>query len=122
MPPHILLADDEVQIRQLLEFKLQGKGFEVTVVDDGAECLDHLEGPDELPDAVLLDVMMPQVDGFRALETIRDTLSEELPVIMLTTRSREPDAIRGLENGANEYIEKPFSPDEVIARVERHLQ
>ena len=120
---HVLLADDEAEVRELLEHRFRGRGINVTAVTNGAECLDVLAtDPEGLPDAVILDVMMPRIDGFRVLREIRARYDASLPVIMLTSRGREPDTIRGLEAGATDYVTKPFSPDELLARVERFCQ
>lgn len=116
----ILIAEDDEEIRQLLTFKLEANGFAVATVEDGRSCLDYLRRADELPAMVVLDVMMPKVDGFQVLERIREDDSlADLPVLMLTARSREADVVEGFERGATDYVTKPFSPNEVIARIER---
>ncbi|MEM4780248.1 MAG: response regulator [Halalkalicoccus sp.] len=115
-----VLAEDDEDIRQLLSFKLDRSGFEVEGFEDGQACLDHLHGRDELPAVVVLDVMMPRMDGFQVLERIReDDALADVPVLMLTARSREEDVVEGFERGATDYVTKPFSPSEVVARIER---
>ena len=118
----VLLADDQAEIRLMLEAKFRQEGYEITAVEDGRECLDVLIDEDtELPDLVILDVMMPRVDGFRALQEIRETHELSIPVVMLTSRDQEEDTVRALDAGVTEYVTKPFSPRELIARLDRHL-
>ncbi|WP_331234247.1 response regulator transcription factor [Natronorarus salvus] len=122
MTRSIVIAEDEEDIQQLLTFKLKASGFDVTTFDDGRACIDHLRETDELPDLVVLDVMMPRMDGFQVLERIRDEEAlADLPVLLLTARSREDDVVEGFERGATDYVTKPFSPNEVVARIERML-
>jgi DNA-binding response OmpR family regulator len=118
----VLLADDQAEIRLMLEAKFRQEGYEITAVEDGRECLDVLTDEDtELPDLVILDVMMPRVDGFRALQEIRETHELSIPVVMLTSRDQEEDTVRALDAGVTEYVTKPFSPRELVARLDRHL-
>ena len=118
----VLLADDQAEIRLMLEAKFRQEGYEITAVEDGRECLDVLTDEDtELPDLVILDVMMPRVDGFRVLQEIRETHKLSIPVVMLTAREQEEDTVRALDAGVTEYVTKPFSPRELIARLDRHL-
>ena len=118
----VLLADDQAEIRLMLEAKFRQEGYEITAVEDGRECLDVLIDEDtELPDLVILDVMMPRVDGFRALREIRETHELSIPVVMLTAREQEEDTVRALDAGVTEYVTKPFSPRELVARLDRHL-
>jgi DNA-binding response OmpR family regulator len=118
----VLLADDQAEIRLMLEAKFRQEGYEITAVEDGRECLDVLTDEDtELPDLVILDVMMPRVDGFRVLQEIRETHELSIPVVMLTAREQEEDTVRALDAGVTEYVTKPFSPRELIARLDRHL-
>jgi DNA-binding response OmpR family regulator len=118
----VLLADDQAEIRLMLEAKFRQEGYEITAVEDGRECLDVLTDEDtELPDLVILDVMMPRVDGFRALQEIRETHELSIPVVMLTAREQEEDTVRALDAGVTEYVTKPFSPRELVARLDRHL-
>ena len=118
----VLLADDQAEIRLMLEAKFRQEGYEITAVEDGRECLDVLTDEDtELPDLVILDVMMPRVDGFRALREIRETHELSIPVVMLTAREQEEDTVRALDAGVTEYVTKPFSPRELVARLDRYL-
>jgi DNA-binding response OmpR family regulator len=109
----ILVVDDEPPIIRLVRAKLQADGYAVITADRGDAALHLLE--QERPDLVILDVMMPEMDGFETLRRIRAT--SRLPVIMLTARSSDRDKVRGLEAGADDYLAKPFNPDELSARV-----
>ncbi|WP_255167401.1 response regulator transcription factor [Natrononativus amylolyticus] len=123
MTRSIVLAEDDEDIQQLLTFKLQASGFDVQAFGDGRTCLEYLRDTDEPPAAVILDVMMPELDGFQVLERIREDESlADLPVLMLTARSREGDVVEGFERGATDYVTKPFSPSEVVVRIERTIQ
>lgn len=118
----IVTADDDEVVRQLVEFKLTNAGYELTVFDNGVDCWDYLrENP--APDLVILDIMMPGMSGLQVLQRIRETDSiDELPVIMLTSRGREENVVEGIESGATEYLTKPFSPNELLARARRHVE
>jgi DNA-binding response OmpR family regulator len=109
----VLVVDDEPPIVRLVRAKLQADGYGVITADRGEAALKLLE--DERPDLVILDVMMPGLDGFETLHRIR--MESRLPVIMLTAKSSDRDKVRGLENGADDYLAKPFNPDELSARV-----
>ena len=116
----ILVAEDEPQTAQLIEFKLKQQGYNVTIVSNGEQAL-KMVGVSR-PNLVILDGMMPVMDGFEVLRRIRsDGDSRDLPVIMLTAKSREKDVVTGLELGASDYIVKPFSPAELVARVKKVL-
>lgn len=119
--PYILLAEDEAPIHTMVRYNLEKEGFEVAVAEDGREALEMLE--DRLPDLVILDWMIPGVDGIEICQQLRrrsDTRS--LPVIMLTARGEEQDRLEGLDSGADDYVIKPFSPKELIARVRAVLR
>lgn len=111
--PLMLIADDHKQITSVLEQYAVKEGYEVTVAGDGRQALDIFSL--RHPDVVLLDVMMPLVDGFEVCREIRKTAST--PVIMITARGEDFERIMGLDIGADDYIVKPFSPGEVMARV-----
>ncbi|MBB5686532.1 response regulator [Sphingobium boeckii] len=111
--PHLLLVDDERSIREPLATYLQKNGFRVTAVGDAATARQRLAG--YAIDLVVLDIMMPGEDGLSLCRHIRET--GEIPVILLTARSEETDRIVGLEMGADDYVLKPFSPRELIARI-----
>jgi two-component system KDP operon response regulator KdpE len=109
----ILVVDDEPPIVRLVRAKLQVDGYAVVSATNGEEAIALLES--ERPDLVLLDLMMPGMDGFEALRRIRE--HHRIPVIMLTARASDTDKLRGLHSGADDYITKPFNPDELTARI-----
>lgn len=116
--PLILIADDEPLLIELLQFRLTGRGYRVAVAKDGREALAGLQA--ERPAAVVLDAMMPIHDGFEVLRRIRaNPALADIPVIMLTARRSEQDVVGALELGANEYLVKPFIPEELLARLGR---
>ncbi|WP_026476385.1 response regulator [Alkaliphilus transvaalensis] len=117
----ILVVDDEEHIAELIKFNLEKNGFEVTTRDNGEDCIKFLE--ENNVDLVVLDLMLPGIDGFEVCKTIRriDGL-EKLPIIMLTAKSEETDRILGLELGADDYVAKPFSVRELIARIKAVLR
>ncbi|WP_337959027.1 response regulator transcription factor [Rubrobacter calidifluminis] len=120
----ILVADDDRIVRRIVAVKLSGLGYEVSEAEDGREVLDHIENG-EVPDLLVLDSLMPRVDGMSLIRTLRanpDRRISSLPVIMLTSRGSERDVVDGLEAGLDDYVTKPFSPDELAARVRTVLQ
>ncbi len=121
MKTKILVVDDEEHIVELLKFNLDLKGYEVVVAYDG---LDGFIKTKELkPDLILLDRMLPNMDGIEVLRRIREDESvKDIPIIMLTAKTMEKDKIEGLEIGADDYIEKPFSVKEVLARANAVLR
>lgn len=120
----IVIADDDETIRSILQYKLRGEGFDLIICEDGEEARAELDRPDGDPDIAILDVMMPGIEGTQILRMIRRNelaVSDELPVMMLTSRGREDDILEGLESGADEYVTKPFSPNEVVVRLKKLL-
>ena len=116
----ILVADDDVDIRELVEFKLTTLGHDVVSVSDGLAAIDACHA--NRPDLAVLDVMMPGVSGLDAIRAIRaDPRLKDLPVILLTARAQESDIETGFESGADDYITKPFSPRELASRVQALL-
>jgi DNA-binding response OmpR family regulator len=116
----ILVADDEQLMRELLEFRLAQRDFTPVMASDGREALARLEDSD--PDAVVLDMMMPVHDGLDVLRRMRSSEKHaKTPVIMLTARRGENDIVGALERGANDYLVKPFMPEELLARLSRLL-
>jgi two-component system KDP operon response regulator KdpE len=109
----ILIVDDEARMRRFMQMNLDLEGYRVIEANNGLEAIDRVR--EELPDLVLLDVMMPEMDGFEALHIIRETST--VPVIMLTVRDDEEDKVKGLELGADDYVTKPFSPRELASRI-----
>jgi len=117
----ILIADDEPHIRRILQFLLEQEGFEVHMAEDGEEAWKAVASFQ--PDLVLLDVMMPRMDGFAVLEIVRAGFeTARLPVILLTAKGDEQDKVKGLAGGANDYIVKPFNHDELLLRVTNLLE
>ncbi len=118
--PRVLVADDDPDILALVAYRLERSGFEVLTARDGAEALELTLA--HLPDLVVLDVMMPRIDGYGVTEAIRlHPPTERTPVLLLTARVQEADVARGFEAGADDYIKKPFSPQELRARVQAIL-
>lgn len=115
----ILIVDDEPSIRTLLEYNLKQAGYPTLLAKDGEEALWQIER--ESPDLILLDLMIPKIDGIEVCRTLREN-QNNTPVIMLTAKSDELDKIFGLNIGADDYMTKPFSPKEVIARVQAVLR
>ena len=118
MPDRILLVEDEMQIARTLRLYLEQAGFHVTVVDDGALALPAFRR--ERPTLVILDLNLPHVDGLDLCRQVRR--ESDTPIIMLTARIEEADRLIGLELGADDYVSKPFSPREVVARVRAVLR
>ncbi|WP_281195926.1 response regulator transcription factor [Halorubrum sp. F4] len=119
-----VIADDDETIRSILQYKLSMAGFDLTVCRDGIEGREALDDPAADPDVVVLDVMMPRLKGTDLLRAIRRgelAVDPDVPVVMLTSRGREADVLDGLEAGADEYLTKPFSPNELLARIEKLL-
>ncbi|MGH6974590.1 MAG: phosphate regulon transcriptional regulator PhoB [Stellaceae bacterium] len=116
MRPAVLVVEDETALLTLLRYNLEKEGFTVSAAHDGEEALLQLK--EAKPDAVLLDWMLPRVSGIEVCRQIRRTPAwRDLPVIMLTARGEEGDRVRGLDSGADDYVVKPFSPNELIARL-----
>jgi two-component system alkaline phosphatase synthesis response regulator PhoP/two-component system response regulator VicR len=118
MPTKILVCDDERHIVRLIQVNLERQGYQVTTAFDGKEGLEKIRA--EKPDLVVLDVMMPYMDGFEVLKTIRrEPETENLPVIMLTAKAQDKDVFEGYHYGADMYLTKPFNPMELVAFVKR---
>ena len=120
MTRRVLVVDDEPRIRELLRAYLEADGFEVTVAGSGADALHQASRGAQAPDLILLDVGLPDLDGFDVLRTLRRT--SDVYVILVTARAEEVDRIVGLSVGADDYVTKPFSPREVVARVKTVLR
>ena len=117
----ILIVEDEVDIATLVTFNLQRAGYAVDMVHDGREGLEKILK--DQPDLVILDLMLPGMDGFSILKEMqRDIRANTIPVLMLTAKSQIDDRIRGLESGVDDYLTKPFSPKELILRVQAVLK
>ncbi len=121
MKPKILIIDDEIHIVELIKFNLETSGYEVDIAYDGLD--GYLKIKENAPHLVLLDWMLPNISGIDMLKKIRnDQLLSDIPVIMLTAKNMESDKIEGLELGADDYITKPFSIKELLARVSSVLR
>ncbi len=114
----ILVVDDEVNIVDLVRLYLERDGFQVEAAEDGAQALEKIRSLD--PDLVILDIMLPEVDGFEVCRRVRN--DSDVPIIMLTARDEDIDKIVGLELGADDYLTKPFNPRELAARVKAILR
>ena len=118
MAQKILVVDDEQNIRDLATLYLEKEGFEVEGASNGAEALDRMNA--SLPALIVLDLMMPEMDGFEVCREVRR--EHDIPIVMLTARNEDVDKIVGLELGADDYVTKPFNPRELVARVKAILR
>ncbi|MEH7512581.1 response regulator YycF [Gottfriedia acidiceleris] len=118
MNKKILIVDDEKPIADILKFNLEKEGFEIVCAYDGEEALQKVD--EFLPDLVLLDIMLPIRDGLEVCREIRK--NHEMPIIMITAKDSELDKVLGLEMGADDYVTKPFSTRELLARVKANLR
>ena len=118
MRKRVLICDDDELLLDLVQYRLSNRGYEVVTAKDGKEALDRARKV--APDAMLLDAMMPGVDGYEVLRRLReDPALAKIPVIMLTARKQENDILTALELGADDYMVKPFIPEELVARLSR---
>ena len=115
----LLIVDDEDNLRSMLAAALQHHGFTVATADNGRDALAMI--PEQRPDLVLLDVMMPDLDGFEVCRRLRSG-GDHTPVLFLTARDATEDKVRGLTLGGDDYLQKPFSLDELVARAEAVLR
>jgi phosphate regulon transcriptional regulator PhoB len=121
MPKRIAIVEDEAELASLLEYNLSRHGYQTQVLGGVRDTLKSLE--QGRPDLILLDVMLPELDGFELCRQIRKSpVLGRIPVLFLTARSDEVDRVLGLEIGGDDYMTKPFSPRELIARVKAHLR
>jgi DNA-binding response OmpR family regulator len=121
MPKKIAIVEDEAELASLIEYNLTRGGFQTKIFPGGEATLRQLR--EWLPDLIILDVMLPGQDGFDLCRSIRQTETiSSTPVVFLTARSDEVDRVLGLEIGGDDYITKPFSPRELVARIKAHLR
>lgn len=121
MKPRILVVDDEPDAVELIDFNLRAAGFDVSTAEDGEIAL--RKAREVLPDLIVLDLMLPEVDGLEVCKIIRrDAATSGIPIIMLTAKAAEVDRILGLELGADDYVTKPFSPRELVLRIKNMLR
>ncbi len=118
MKKRILIVDDEKNIVDILKFNLKKENYETLEAYDGRQAIEIAQR--EKPDLIILDVMLPEIDGFTVCRKLRETM--QTPILMLTAREEEVDKVLGLELGADDYITKPFSPRELMARVKANLR
>src|SRR5579863_2869457 len=114
----IVTADDDPQLLRLIARNLQFEGYDVLTAGDGKQALELIE--QHVPDLVVLDVMMPKMDGFTVCQRVREFSS--VPIIIVTARGQDQDKVRGLDLGADDYLTKPFSVEELLARVRAVLR
>lgn len=118
MPPNLLIIDDDPNIREVITFAVEAAGFRAQVAEDGARGLEHARGGGV--DLVVLDIGLPEMDGFEVCRELRKV--SDVPILFLTARDDEIDRIVGMELGADDYVTKPFSPRELVARIKAILK
>lgn len=120
MKAKLLLVEDDPHISKFVIMELEHEGYVVNHVASGLHALKEIEKT--FPDLIILDVMLPELDGFQVLEEVRDSYGNDLPIIMLTAKSDVKDRVKGLKSGADDYIPKPFEIEELFARIEAVLR
>lgn len=120
MNKKLLIVDDEKTLVKALRFNLEKEGFQIDAAYDGKEAIAKINDTEQQYDLVILDLMLPEVDGFEVCRTIRKKM--DIPIIMLTARGEDIDKVLGLELGADDYLTKPFNPRELIARIKSILR
>ncbi len=116
----ILVVDDEINITQILQFSIGAEGYEVITAQNGEEAIDKAKR--EQPDLIILDIMMPRIDGYEACRILKaNPMTKNIPVVLLTAKGRDIDKRLGQEVGAIDYIVKPFSPNKLINRIQKLL-
>lgn len=118
-PPTILVAEDEALMLKMLTHRLQKEGYRVVTATDGKQALDSLRT--SAPDLVITDLMMPYHNGLEIIEFVRKNLRPDLPVIVLSSAGQESSVVRAFDLGADDFAVKPFSPNELMSRVRKHL-
>ena len=117
----ILVVEDDASTAELLKYTLETKGFTVDIAGDGGEAVKKVRL--NTPDVIILDIMLPTMDGFQVCEIIKhNVMFENLPIIMLSAKVRKEDISKGIEKGADEYITKPFDPAQLVERVKFYIQ
>ena len=116
----ILVVDDEINITQILQFSIGAEGYEVITAQNGEEAIEKARR--EQPDLIILDIMMPRIDGYEACRILKaNPMTKNIPVVLLTAKGRDIDKRLGQEVGAIDYIVKPFSPNKLIDRIHKLL-
>jgi len=120
--PLVLVVEDDDHIAQVLRFMLERQGYRVLHLADGHAASEYVAASPEIPDLVLMDVMLPHLDGFEIVALARARADwAAVPILMLTAKNTERDTVRALDAGANDFVSKPFQPNELLARVRRLL-
>jgi DNA-binding response OmpR family regulator len=118
--PVVLVADDDPDILNLVTLRLERDGYEVIAAHDGVEAMER--ALERAPDLALIDVSMPKLDGYQVTETLRGHhTTRAIPIILLTARAQDADVSRGIEAGADDYVKKPFSTEELRSRIQAAL-
>jgi two-component system phosphate regulon response regulator PhoB len=118
---HILIVEDEAAIREMIGFAMRRSGYELTEAANGQQA--QLRVAEKVPDVILMDWMLPDVSGVELVRRLkREELTRDVPIIMLTARGGEDDKVYGLDSGADDYVTKPFSPKELLARIRAVLR
>lgn len=121
--PLVLVVEDDDHIAQVLRFMLERQGYRVTHLADGRVSSEHIATATEAPALILLDVMLPYLDGFELVALVRARPDwHAVPILMLTAKNTERDTVRALDAGANDFVSKPFEPNALLARVRRLIQ
>lgn len=121
MKPFVVIAEDEASVSELLRYNLEAQGYETAIAKDGEEAILLID--ERIPDLILLDWMLPKISGIEICRRVRSRQdTANLPIIMLTARTEEADRVRGLQTGADDYVSKPFSTNELMARVQAVLR
>ena len=123
MPKRIFIIEDDEVIRTLLGHILKREGYDVETAASGKEAVEMAKSMDVPPQLVLSDIMMPYLDGYQVVTALRALTGwEQVPMVMLTSKGQEQDIVRALDNGADDYLVKPFQPGELLARLRRFLR
>jgi len=119
-PKKILVVDDEVDLVKTIQFSLEVEGYTVLASNDGEDALSQARK--ESPDLILLDIMLPKLDGYKVCRLLKfDEKYKHIPILMMTAKTQEKDKILGMETGADEYITKPFDMDELMEKIKAYL-
>ena len=121
--PLVVVVEDDDHIAQVLRFMLERQGYRVIHLADGRAASEHVAASGEAPSLIMLDVMLPYLDGFEIVALVRarpDWIA--VPILMLTAKNTERDTVRALDAGANDFVSKPFQPNELLARVRRLIK
>lgn len=119
-PKKLLLADDDAMLASLLKYRLEKEGYKVSISTNGKEFKQDIGN--DLPDAIICDVMMPYFSGIELVDYLRNDLKSDIPIILISSASNEENVISALTMGANDFIAKPVSPTELLVRVSREIQ